>query len=286
MASPNLSSEDTQRITEENQRLAMENAVLREALPEQKKIENQGFLSRFWSGFKSSSKLERRSSDSDLSIRNHPIPSAPEFETPSQSPAGLVPTNLKADFSSIEKVEDSSNYIGSSESGEVKLMSDLMNQTSIMATQSAIVTTHVMKANEKEEIGTVKQMKTVEDEDIHLFLSKFVPDSSQSAVHQVPKELRVALGQILKIPDDQSLVNYYKGSVGPNQKFIRDLREYLLADRDFNIISLIKIHAISKTSDYSVTKLYEMIAKCKQELTVFGGQLTVKNNLQIKKGNL
>ena len=284
MTTPNFSNENIQRIIEENQRLAMENAVLREALPEQKKIENQGFLSRFWSGLKSSSKLERRSSDSDLSIRNHPISSAPEFETPNQSPKNLIPTNLnKMDLGSMKMEEENTDYISSHESSEMKLMTDLINQTSVMATQSAIISTHVMKANEKEEIGTVKAMKTVEDEDIHLFLSKFVPDSNQSAVHQVPKELRVALGQILKIPDDQSLVNFYKGSVGSDQKFIKDLREYLLSDRDFDVISLIKIHSISKHTDYSITKLYEMIAKCKQELKVFGGQLTIRNNLQIKK---
>ena len=282
MASPKFTNEDIQKIIEENQRLAMENAVLREAVPEKKEIKSQGFLSKFWSGFQSPRKLEKVSSESDLRNTKQSFPSALDFETPDQSPKGIIPANLRADLQFELSENNVANKI-SNDSSEVNLLSDLMNQTSIIAKQSAMMTTHVMKVNEKEEIGTVKAMKTVEDEDIHLFLSKFVPDSNQSAVHQVPKELRIALGQILKIPDDYSLVNFYKDSIGPNQKFIRDLRDYLIADRDFDIISLIKIHAISKSSEYSITKLFDMIAKCKQELKVFGGQLTVKNNLQIKK---
>jgi hypothetical protein len=148
------------------------------------------------------------------------------------------------------------------------------------------MTTTLMKSNEKEEIGIVKSMKDVTVEEVHLFLSKYISDSKLSAVHQVPKELRVALGQVLKIPLNQSLVNYYKDSIGTNQLFIQDLRRYITSTRDFDVVSVIKTHKLSATDEFSQKKIYEMLAKCNQEMLIFDNQITAENSLQLKKAVL
>ena len=56
----------------------MENVVFREAVQDKQEIKSQGFLSSLWSGFKSPGKLDIIiiSSDGDLSITKHSLPSA------------------------------------------------------------------------------------------------------------------------------------------------------------------------------------------------------------------
>jgi hypothetical protein len=169
---------------------------------------------------------------------------------------------------------------------ETKLVTDLMGQTSVVAAQSSLVASHTTKSTEKDEIGTVKSMKTIDNEGILLFLSKYIPDSVQSAAYQVPKDLRVPLGKVLKVPVDKTLVNYYKDSVGKGQRFIKDLRNHILSDRDFDFVSLTNNHAMSKSNEFSMTNLYDMLAKCEQKLAVLGGDLGVENNLQIKRAIL
>jgi hypothetical protein len=258
---------------------AQRNQELERAQPEKK-----NFVTRFFTGGKSISKIERRSSDSDLLRIDKTQPSAPvlnylNFETPQEeSSESLRPFNL------AKSITD--EKIGKDES--VSYISDLINQTALMSTQNSFMTRTIMKTNEKEEVGYVTSMKDIRVEDVHGFLSKYIPDSKQSAAHQIPKDLRKALGEVLDIPADQSLINYYEGdnSTGPNQRFIQDMKKYVLSARDFNVISVIQSHKLSSTSEFSYKNCFEMLAKCKQEISIFDSQITNKNSLQIKKAIL
>jgi hypothetical protein len=161
-----------------------------------------------------------------------------------------------------------------------------MGQTSVVAAQSSLVASRMTKSTEKDEIGTVKSVKTIDNEGTLLLLSKYIPDSVQSAAYQVPKDLRVPLGRVLKVPVDKTLINYYKDSVGRGQRLIKDLRSHILSDRDFDFVSLINSHAMSKSNEFSITNLYDMLAKCEQKLAVLGGDLGVESSLQTKRAIL
>ena len=204
MTSSNISDEELKKIIEENKRLSMENALLRTASTE-RKVEGEGFLSRLWSGFKTS-KIPRRSSDSDLNLNRISLePSAPMYETPNKSSSNdLIPVNLEraglgGDF---EKAGDSAvssirNLNKNSEKADETAIPNYSSPDSILinelVTASSMIARQMIKTNEKDEVGSVKGMKSVDIEGILLFLGKYIPDSAQSAVYQVPKELRVAL---------------------------------------------------------------------------------------------
>ena len=116
-------------------------------------------------------------------------------------------TNKRNDFDQIVSpidFETSFRKIANKEEdvsiNNLSYITNLLNKTAIMSQQNSLMTNTIVKTNEREEIGVVKAMNDVTVEQIHLFLSKFVPDSKLSAVHQVPKDLRVALAQVLKVP--------------------------------------------------------------------------------------
>jgi hypothetical protein len=159
--------------------------------------------------------------------------------------------------------------------GDKDAISALVQQTTQMA---KIIT----KSNEKDEIGKVK-ISNIEFEDLHKFLSSYTCDSELSAVFQFPKDLRVPMEKLLKVPKGISLINYYKDSSGDNQRFINDITSYLISFPDFNIVSIIKSHDISKASDYNVAKIYGMLQHCEQELLIFDSQVNPINILEIKK---
>jgi hypothetical protein len=162
--------------------------------------------------------------------------------------------------------------------GEMTSADQLLNQTSIMAKL-------ITKSNEKDDVGKVK-IKGVEFEDLHKFLSSYSCDSDLSAVYQLPKELRKAMEKILKVPMGISLINHYKDSIGPNQRFIRDLTDYITSFRDFSIVSIIRSHDISSASEFDSSKIYTMLACCEQELFIFRAKVNAINSLEIKKSIL
>ena len=84
---------------------------------------------------------------------------------------------------------------------------------------SMVLSNLILKSTEKEDIGFVK-IKSIEVEDLHEFLSKYDTNSNQSAAYQIPKSLRTALGRALKIPVNETILSYYKKSIGVNQQFI------------------------------------------------------------------
>ena len=87
-------------------------------------------------------------------------------------------------------------------------------------------------------------------------LSKYDTNSNQSAAYQIPKSLRMALGRALKIPVNETILSYYKKSIGINQQFILDLKKYILSKKDFDIETAITTHALPKYGEYNLTKFY------------------------------
>jgi len=279
-----------QNLIDENEKLNLELATQAQRIIELEKAqsqpEKQNFFTRFFTGGKSTSKIERRSSDSDLvGISTRELgetkPSAPDlkylnFQTPQKETSdSLKPLSLEKSITEERSEKDSS----------VAYTNDLINQTALVSTQNSFMTRTIMKTNEKEEVGYVSSMKDIRVEDVHGFLSKYIPDSKQSAAHQVPKELRKALGEVLDIPSDQSLTKYYEGenSTGPDQRFTQDLKKYILSARDFSVVSVTQSHKLSPTSEFSYKNSFEVLAKCKQELSILSSLTTSKKSLQVKK---
>ena len=258
-----------ENLEAEISRLSQENITLRRlATPTSPKpTEKQSFFSNFFSSG-ISNKIERVSSDSDLLNK--------ETDKRNDFDQIVSPIDFETPYRNISNKEENVSI------NNLSYITNLLNQTALMSQQNSLMTNTIVKTNEREEIGIVKQMNDVTVEQIHLFLSKFVPDSKLSAVHQVPKDLRVALAQVLKVPANQSLVNFYKDSIGPDQQFILDLKKHILSAQDFDIVSVISSHKLSKTEEFSLKKLYEMINKCCQEVLIFENVINEQNNLQIK----
>ena len=88
------------------------------------------------------------------------------YETPNQTDSlGLRPTSLGSTNleKSLEKADDTAQ-VSTKSVNDTKLVTDLMGQTSMMAAQSSLMASYMIKSTEKDEVGTVKLIKSTSKE--------------------------------------------------------------------------------------------------------------------------
>ena len=270
------------QLMEENKKLKLELEKVNSSF----KAKPEGFFSRILntvdgvlSGFRSNREIDSSEiNEATNSLETLRLASL-ELKN-SISTGNLNNLNYKMEESPREEINDKPLCIDDLKTNSNKIKYSNFEQELI--NNSMVLSNLILKSTEKEDIGFVK-IKSIEVEDLHEFLSKYDTNSNQSAAYQIPKSLRMALGRALKIPVNETILSYYKKSIGVNQQFILDLKKYILSKKDFDIEAAITTHALPKFGEYNLTKLYDMIAKCQKEISEFKYLISEKNNLQIKE---
>ena len=216
------------QLMEENKKLKLELEKVNSSF----KAKPEGFFSRILntvdsvlSGFRSNREIDSSEiSEETNSLETLRLASL-ELKN-SISTGNLNNLNYKMEESPKEEINDNPLCIDDLKTNSIKIKYSDFEQELI--NNSMVLSNLILKSTEKEDIGFVK-IKSIEVEDLHEFLSKYDTNSNQSAAYQIPKSLRMALGRALKIPVNETILSYYKKSIGVNQQFILDLKKYILS---------------------------------------------------------
>jgi len=269
-----------EKLRAENEELKMKNSDLEEA--SQRKAPS--YYDYFFSpkkSYETPREIPRRSSDSDLLTSSMVTPTPRKLQLNEESLS-----SRSNEYQTLESKENSSVDSNESEiKSDLKVSSRKSSSSNKLLDHNIAMGKIITKATEKDDIPKIK-MKGLENEHLHKFLSDYSPDSELSAVYQLPKVYRKGMEVTLKIPRGTSLVNFYKDSVGPNQTFIRDITKVLTKAYDFNLVTVIRSHDISKITSYDSSKVYSMLHECDQEISIFKSVIEQHNSLEIKQAIL